>query len=88
MNDFPVHDYTQEQNGGPYFSSTVQQYKWPSLSRKIVVIQKFCYHGNLTSHFSFLSRWLKGLKPRHLGFMQLKTLCGGSINPLSPDIRI
>ena len=86
MYDFPVHDYTQEQNGSPYSISTFDSAN--GLSRKIVVIQKFCYHGNLTSHFSFLSRWLKGLKPRHLGFMQLKTLCGGSINPLSSDIRI
>ena len=72
--DFPVHDYTQEQNGGSYmyFSSIVRQCKWLSLSRKIVVIQKFCYHGNLTSHFSFLSWWLKGLKSHHLGFTQLQ----------------
>ena len=55
MSDFPVHDYTQEQNGSPYFSSMiVQQCKWPSLLRKIVVSQKFCYNGNLTSHFSSL----------------------------------
>ena len=54
MSDFPVHDHTQEQNGSPYFSSIVRQSKWPSLSRKIVVIQKFCYNGNLTSPFSSL----------------------------------
>ena len=52
MSDFPVHDHTQEQNGGPYFSSIVRQCKWPPLSRKVVVIQKFCYNGNLTSPFS------------------------------------
>ena len=49
-----MHDYTQEQNGIPDFSSIVRQSKWPSLSRKIVLIQKFCYNGNLTSHFSSL----------------------------------
>ena len=35
MYDFPVHDCTEEQNGSPYFSSIVPQYKWPSLSKKI-----------------------------------------------------
>ena len=54
MYDFPVHDYTQEQNSSPYFSSTIRQCKWPSLSKKIVVIQKFCYHGTVTSHSSSL----------------------------------
>ena len=54
MYDFPVHDYTQEQNGSPYFSSIVQQWKWPSLSRKIVVIQKFCYHMVTWCHNSSL----------------------------------
>ena len=47
---FPVHDWTQEQNGSPYFfsiNSTVQM----AVSVKI---QKFCYHNNLTSHFSSL----------------------------------
>ena len=38
----------------PNFSSIVQQCKWPFLSRKIVEFQKFCYHGNATSHFPFL----------------------------------
>ena len=35
-----------------------------------VVIQKFCYHGNVTSHFSLLSSLLglKGLKTRSLQF--------------------
>ena len=47
--DFPVYDSAEEQNGNPYFSSIVRQFKWPSLSRKIVEIQKFCYHGNVTS---------------------------------------
>ena len=47
MHDFPVHDYTQEQNDSPYFSSIVWQSKW-----KIALIQKFCCLGNLTSHFS------------------------------------
>ena len=44
MYDFPVHDCAQEQNGSPYI---VRQCKWPSLSRKIVEIQKFCHHGNI-----------------------------------------
>ena len=52
MYDFPVHDYTQEQNGSPYSISTFDSAN--GLSRKIVVIQKFCYHGNLTSHFCSL----------------------------------
>ena len=56
MYDFPVHDYTQGKNGSPYFSSIIGQCKWPSLSKKIVVIQKFCYHGNLMSHSSSLYR--------------------------------
>ena len=42
--DFPVHDCTQELNGSLYFPSIVRQCKWSSLSRKIVEIQKFCYH--------------------------------------------
>ena len=33
-------------------SSIVRQCKWLSLPRKIVEIQNFCYHGNMTSHFS------------------------------------
>ena len=37
----------------PNFSSIVRQCKWPFLSRKIVEFQKFCYHGNATSHFAF-----------------------------------
>ena len=36
MYNFLVHDCTQKQNSSPYFSSIVQQCKWPSLSRKIV----------------------------------------------------
>ena len=35
--------------------SIIPQCKWLSLSRKMVEIQKFCHHGNLTSHFSLLS---------------------------------
>ena len=54
--DFPVRDCTQEQNGSPNFSSAVRQGKWPFLSRKIVEIEKFCHHGNVTSHFSSLLR--------------------------------
>ena len=41
----PVLDYTQKQNDTPYFSSIVQQCKWPSLSRKIIEIQKVCKCG-------------------------------------------
>ena len=47
-----VTDCTQSQNGSPYFSSIVGQWKWPPLSRKSVEIQKFCSHGNVTSGFS------------------------------------
>ena len=36
MHDFPVHDCTHEQNGSPYFSSIIAQYKWFYLSRKVV----------------------------------------------------
>ena len=36
----------------PYYSSIFRLGKCPSLSRKIVEIQKFCYHGNVTLHFS------------------------------------
>ena len=57
MYEFPVHDCTQEQNGSPYFSSIVRQCKWTSSSRKIVEIQKFCYHGNLTSRFPLILGW-------------------------------
>ena len=48
MYDFPVHDYTQDQNGSPYFVSMFQQCKWPFLLREILEINKFCYHGNLS----------------------------------------
>ena len=52
MYDFPVSDCTQEQNGS---FSIVRQCKWPSMSRAIVEIQKFCYHGNFFfSFFKFL----------------------------------
>ena len=49
MSDFPVRDYTQEQNGG-------------STMKMAVSVSKYCwdaeifYHGNVTSHFS-LSWW-------------------------------
>ena len=51
---YKFHDYTQEQNDSPYFSSIVRQCKWPSISRKMIEIQTFCCHGNLTSHFTSL----------------------------------
>ena len=54
--DFSVHDYTQGQIGRPYFSSILQQCKWPALStEKAVEMKGYCYHGNLTSHSFFLS---------------------------------
>ena len=40
--DFRVNECTQEQNGSPYLAVSV---------KTIVAIQKFCYHGNLTTHF-------------------------------------
>ena len=58
MYEFPVHDCTQEQNGSPCFSSIVRQCKWPSFLRKIVEIQKFCYHGNFTSCFPLILGWV------------------------------
>ena len=55
ISDFPVHDCLQKQTVSSYFiSSIVQQCKWPSLSRKIIEIQKVCNVGNMTSHFSSL----------------------------------
>ena len=51
---FPMHDCTQEQSGSPYYSSIVRYCKWPSLWKKVVEIQTFCYHDNMTSHFSSL----------------------------------
>ena len=46
--------HSETERCSPYFSLIVRQYKWPSLSRKIVDMQKFWYHGNVTSHFSHL----------------------------------
>ena len=54
ISDFPVHDRLQKQTVSSYFSSIVQQCKWPSLSRKIIEIQKVCNVGNMASHFSSL----------------------------------
>ena len=48
IGDFPVHDCPQKQTVSSYFSSIVQQCKWPSLSRKIIEIQKVCNVGNMT----------------------------------------
>ena len=45
ISDFPVHDCLQKQTVSSYFSSIVQQCKWPSLSRKIIEIQKVCICG-------------------------------------------
>ena len=36
--------------------TVARQWKWLSLSKKIVEMQKCCYHRNVTSHFS-LSWW-------------------------------
>ena len=47
MHDIPVCACTQEQNGGPHFSSIVRRCKWSTLSRKIVEIKKFWYQGNV-----------------------------------------
>jgi len=55
--DFSVHCSTLEQNGSSHFFSIVRQCKWPSLSRKVVEIQKFCFHGNVTLPFSFNFSW-------------------------------
>ena len=38
-------------------SGTIRQLKLPSLSRKVVEIQKFCFHGNVTLPFSFNFSW-------------------------------
>ena len=48
-------EFMQEQNGSPYVSSIIRQCKCPSLSRKIVEIQKYGCHVNVTSHFSLFS---------------------------------
>ena len=37
MQDFPVYDCTQEQNGSLHFSSLVRHCKWQSLSKKCSV---------------------------------------------------
>ena len=56
-----LHDCTQEQKSspesGPNFFSIVRQLKLPSLSRKVVEIQKFCFHGNVALPFSFNFSW-------------------------------
>ena len=56
-----LHDCTQEQKSSPEsspnFSSIVRQLKLPSLSRKVVEIQKFCFHGNVALPFSFNFSW-------------------------------
>ena len=66
--DFPVHHCSQEQNGSPYFSSMVWQCEWLSLSRKIVEIKKFCYHGNAISHYSPLLQMAILLTPDAMKF--------------------
>ena len=54
MTIIPVHYCTQEKNSSLDFSSIVRQCKWPFLSRTIVKIQTFFYHGNVTSHISII----------------------------------
>ena len=66
--DFPLHYCTQEQNSIPYFSLMVWQCKGTSLSRKIVEIQKFCYHGNAISHYSPLLQMAILLTPDAMKF--------------------
>ena len=68
MYDFPVHHCTQEQNSIPCFSLMVGQCKGTSLSRKIVEIQKFCYHGNAISHYSPLLQMAILLTPDAMKF--------------------
>ena len=46
--------HSETERCSPYFSLIVRQYEWPSMSRKIVEMQKSWYHGNVTSHFSHL----------------------------------
>ena len=41
-------------------NKTVAHNFLPLFDKKIIEIQKFCYHGNVTSHFSFLS-WLQSV---------------------------
>ena len=48
-------EFIQEQNGSSYVSSIIRQCKCPSPSRKIVGVQKFGCHVNVTSHFSLFS---------------------------------
>jgi len=55
MYEVSIHDCTQGKNSSQCFSFMIRQRKWPSLSRKNVEIQKSCYHGNLTPHFSSLN---------------------------------
>ena len=43
MYDFPLHDCTQEQNGSSFDNANGLR-----CQRKIVDIQKFCCHGNVT----------------------------------------
>ena len=80
---YKFHDYNQEKNDSPYFSSIVRQCKWPSLSRKMIKIHKFCCHGNLTSHFtSPLVSSLKGtisLRSRRLEVVGTKK--NGRVSP-------
>ena len=46
----------------PILSSVVRQCHLPSLSRKMVELQKFCYHGNVTSNLSSLLCTLTGVE--------------------------
>ena len=53
MYDFPVNDCIHEQTPSPYFfPSTFDDANSSLCQKNVVEIQKFCYSGNLTSHFS------------------------------------
>ena len=49
--DFPAHDCAEEQNVNPQFSSIIDNANDRLCQEEI---QKFCYNGNVTLHFSSL----------------------------------
>ena len=68
------------------WSSIVRWCKWPSLSRRIVEIQKFGYHGNVTSHFSTLSR-PQGFSVRECSLHNFKTVAAVNLQKKESDNR-
>ena len=54
MFDSLVHDCTKKQNGSPYLFLSFDNANGRLGQEKIVESLKFCYHGNMTSHFSSL----------------------------------